>query len=184
MIHSKALGAVGVIHGEDSKSWGERAPLIVVCDGPMKIAQHRHVFRNKAAHLRDMGLEKLASGKPVASRVGNAVVELSAKRHPVLRDENSTLKFLSVVFAKEVQALRKHVPIPPFAREAVHQMTAQAFPSKFQVDKRRRAEEVAGEGIVIIEAYVVEHPIAFRVRERVQKIAERLCESVLWAREG
>ena len=111
--------------------------------------------------------------------MGNAVVELSPKRHPVLRDEDSTLKFLGVVFAKEVQAFRQHVPIPPFAREAVHKVSAEAFPSKFQVDKRRRAEEVASEGIVIVEAYVIEHPVAFGVRERLQEIAEGLRDSVL-----
>jgi hypothetical protein len=58
-------------------------------------------------------------------------------------------------------------------------MSTQAFPSKFQVDKRRRAEEVAGEGIVIVEAYVIEHPIALGERECVQEIAEGLCDSVL-----
>src|ERR1700754_2237097 len=130
-----------------------------------------------------MRFEELTSGEPIAARVGDAVVEFSSQRHAIFGDENSALKFRGVVFAEKVEAFGQRVPVPPFTREAVHEVAAKALPAEFQIAKRGRSEEVSGEGVVVIEPEVIEHTVALGLRESLQEVAEGLGDGMFGRQE-
>src|SRR6478736_2054504 len=111
--------------------------------------------------------------------MGDAVVDFPPERHAVFRDENAASKFRGVVLAKKPQSLGQGVPVPPLARQAVHQAAAQTFPAKLQVHEGRRAEEMSGKRIVIIEAEVIEHALALGLPDRLEKIAEAFRDRML-----
>ena len=69
-----------------------------------------------------------------------------------------------------MEPLREDVPVPPFARQAVHQVAAQALFAKLKISEEWRSEEVAGEWIVIVEAQIIQDAVAFGLRKSVEEI--------------
>jgi hypothetical protein len=78
-----------------------------------------------------------------------------------------------------VEPLREDVPVPPFARQAVHQVAAQALFAKLKIAEEWRSEEVAGEWIVIVEAQIIQDAVAFGVRKSVEEILKGVRDRVL-----
>jgi len=122
----------------------------------VQVADEWDLRLNHALDCRDMHLQKMAASHPV-SPLGVLIIHPPPQGHAIFGDEDRPATEISaVVIAKEAHSVRQNAPVPPFARDAIHKVTAQRFVFKFVIPPNRMSEHMCRERVVVIEPDVIQ----------------------------
>ena len=152
-----ALQAVREVDRVEAEARRVGAPLVVVEERPVQVADERHAVaaRSSPPHARAAaGTGCASSGRAAAPRL--VAIRAAAQRHAIFRDEHRAAEILRVVFAEKMQPAREHAPVPPFARHRGEHPGAEGAILELVIPEHRQAEGVRGEGIVVVEPDVIE----------------------------
>jgi len=105
---------------------------------------------------------------PTDPEAVNAAVREAAEGHAVFGDEEGQF-VTGEVLDEEGEAFGEHVPVPPFAGHRREHPTPRRPVLEFMIPKHRQSKGMRREGIIIIEADVIEHAPPGRRIEVIEK---------------